>query len=343
MATHDLTAVPDTDPIEIYRLRDGFYATDLVAAALVHFDFFSWLAKRPADLPAICRELQIAPRPADVMLTLFAALGFVESREGVFHLTPLARDYLVSSSWFVGPYYAALKDRPVCKDYVEVLRTGRPANWGGAKEGKDWHKSMEDPAFADQFTAAMDCRGVYLGPAVACAVDFRGATRLLDVAGGSGIYACTIVARHPHLRATVLEKPPVDTVAQRAIERRGCAGKVDVVAGDMLRQNWPAGCDAHLISNVLHDWDEPVVKELLAHSYCALPPGGLLVNHDAHLNESKTGPLPVARYSALLMHSTEGRCYSVKEIGGWLEGAGFGEVRFIPTAADRSVVTARRL
>lgn len=343
MALHDLTAAPATDPLEIYRLRDGFYATDLVAAALVHFDFFSWLAKRPADVPTICRELQISARPADVMLTLFAALGFVESREGVFQVTPLAREHLVSSSpFFVGPYYAALKERPVCKDYVEVLRTGRPANWGGAKEGKDWHKSMEDPAFADQFTAAMDCRGVYLGPAVARAVDFRGATRLLDVAGGSGIYACTIVARHPHLRATVLEKPPVDAVARRGIERRGCPGKVDVVAGDMLREDWPSGCDAHLISNVLHDWDEPVVKDLLARSHRALPSGGLLVIHDAHLNESKAGPLPVAKYSALLMHSTEGRCYSVAEIRGWLEAVGFGEVQFKPTAADRSVVTARK-
>jgi hypothetical protein len=42
------------------------------------------------------------------------------------------------------------------------------------------------------------------------------------------------------------------------------------------------------------------------------------------------------------MHSTEGRCYSVAEMRGWLEAAGFGEVRFIPTAADRSVITARR-
>ena len=188
----------------------------------------------------------------------------------------------------------------------------------------------------------MVCRVVYLGPSVARAVDFRDATRLLDVAGGSGIYACAIVARHPHLRATVLEKPPVDAVARRAIERRGCAAKVDVVAGDMLREHWPAGCDAHLISNVLHDWDEPVVKDLLARSHRALSPGGLLVIHDAHLNESKTGPLPVAKYSALLMHSTEGRCYSVAEIGGWLEAAGFDEVQFKPTAADRSVVTARR-
>jgi hypothetical protein len=140
----------------------------------------------------------------------------------------------------------------------------------------------------------------------------------------------------------VLSSGPVDAVARRAIERRGCAGKVDVVAGDMLREEWPAGCDTHLISNVLHDWDVPVVKDLLARSHRALPPGALLVIHDAHLNESKTGPLPVAKYSALLMHSTEGRCYSVAEIRGWLEATGFGDVQFKPTAADRSVVTAKK-
>jgi hypothetical protein len=343
MATHDLTAFPQTDPIEIYRLRDGFYATDLVAAALVYLDFFSWLSSRPADLPTICAELKIAARPTDVMLTLFAALGFVVSRDGVFHLTEMAHEHLVKSSpWFIGPYYAALKDRPVCKDYVEVLRTGRPANWGGAKDGKDWHQSMEDPQFADSFTAAMDCRGVYLGSAAARALDTSGLTHLLDVAGGSGIYACSIVARHPQLRATVLEKPPVDAVARRAIERRGLSGRVDVIAGDMLSAEFPGGCDAHLISNVLHDWDEPVVKQLLAKSFRALPSGGLLIIHDMHLNETKTGPLPVAKYSALLMHSTEGRCYSVAEIGRHVSELGFERMQFLPTAADRSLITARK-
>lgn len=339
----DLTALPQTDPTEIYRLRDGFYATDLVAAALVHLEFFEWLDAHPADLPTMCRELGLALRPVDVMLTLFAALGFVEQREGVFHLTLMAREHLLKKSqWGMGPYYAALKDRPLCHDYVRVLRTGLPANWAAAKDGKDWHKSMEDAAFADQFTAAMDCRGVYLSAAAARAVDLRGRTRLLDVAGGSGIYACSLVARHPHVRATVLEKPPVDAVARRAIARRGFTDRVDVLPGDMLATDFPAGHDVHLISNVLHDWDEPAARQILARSFRALPPGGLLIIHDAHINETKTGPLPVAKYSALLMHSTEGKCYSLAETRAFLTEAGFTEMQFTSTAADRSVVTARR-
>src|SRR5262245_21697764 len=138
MPGHDLTLMPQTDPIEVYRLRDGFYATDLLGAALVYLDFFTWLAEHPSDLRTICGAFQIVERPTDVMLTLFGALGFVESKHGIFHLTPLAREHLVKGSpWFLGPYYGALKDRPVCRDYVDVLKTGKPATWGSFKHEKD--------------------------------------------------------------------------------------------------------------------------------------------------------------------------------------------------------------
>lgn len=343
MNTHDLTAIPTTNPLEIYRLRDGLYAVDLLGAALVHFDFFTWLAERPSDKATICRELNIVERPTDVMLTLFAAMGFVESKDGVFHVTALAREHLVKNSpWFIGPYYASLKDRPVLKDYISVLRTGKTANWGSFKDEKDWAKAMEDEAFANNFTAAMDCRGAYLGPAVAGNLDGTGFKRLLDVAGGSGIYACAMVAKHPHLEAMVLEKPPVDGVARRAIEKRGFANRVSVRAGDMLKEELPPGFDLHLISNVLHDWDEPIVKQLLLNSFRALAPRGMLIVHDAYLNETKSGPLPVAKYSALLMHSTEGKCYSLGEMRGYLTEAGFTDMTFNETAADRGIITVRK-
>lgn len=78
----------------------------------------------------------------------------------------------------------------------------------------------------------------------------------------------------------------------------------------------------------------------LAASSAALPPGGLLVIHDAHLNADKTGPLPVAAYSALLMSVTEGKCYATSEMETLLTAAGFRDFTFAETAADRSVMTA---
>lgn len=93
---------------------------------------------------------------------------------------------------------------------------------------------------------------------------------------------------------------------------------------------------------VLHDWDEARVKLLLGKSFAALPSGGMVVIHDAHINGDKTGPLPVAAYSALLMTITEGKCYSETEMADCLRESGFNDVKHIPTAADRSIITARK-
>jgi 3-hydroxy-5-methyl-1-naphthoate 3-O-methyltransferase len=339
----DLRIAPHTDPVDIYRVRDGIYAPDMLLTAIVHLDLFSWLEGNPATTAEVCRALDTSPRPTDVMLTLFAAMGLVEERQDVFHLTPLASEHLVKTSpWFLGPYYESLKNRPVALDLLKVLRTGKPANWGSQKDGKDWHLAMETEEFAAQFTAAMDSRGVYLAQALAKSIDFSQRRHLLDIAGGSGVYACSLVTHHPHLSATVFEKSPVDGIAARAIASRGCAERVAVAAGDMLEGPLPVDADVHLYSNVLHDWDEPVVRQLIAKSFAALAPGGLIVIHDAFLNAAKSGPLQVAEYSVLLMHSSEGRCYSTREMEGYLVDAGFRDASYRDTAAARGVMTATK-
>jgi hypothetical protein len=339
----DLTGAPGTDPLTIYRFRDGMYAADLLTAAIARLDFFSWLADHPADKAAICAHFGTYDRPTDVMLTLFTAMQYIEARDGAFHVTAVAREHLVKRSpWFIGPYYAALKDRPVCRGFVEVLRTDRVANWAGLDGHKDWHESMDDADFAAAFTAAMDCRGRYLGQALARSIDLSQHEHVLDIAGGSGIYACALVAAQPHLRATVLERQPVDGVAARSIAERGYATRVDVTQADMFTNAWPAGPDVHLLSNVLHDWAERDVRRLLERSYAALPAGGRLIIHDAFVDREKDGPLPVAQYSALLMHSTQGKCHSIGEYEALLEVVGFDAVEYAPTVADRGRMVARK-
>jgi hypothetical protein len=338
----NLTEVPATDPLELYRARDGLYAVDLVTAAIAHLNFFTWLGEHPSSIGAICAHFGLHTRPADVMLTLFHAMGLVTEAGGVFHLTLRAREHLVDSSpWNLAPYYASLKERPQTLDMLEVLRTGKPANWG-SYDAEAWAKAMESPAFAAQFTAAMDCRGVYLGQALAKKLTCSEQNRLLDIAGGSGVYACSLVAHHPHLTAAVFEKPPVDGIARASIQRYGSSARVQVIAGDMFHEPLPAGFDLHLISNVLHDWDDAAVRALLRKSHDALDAHGRLIVHDAFINDRKTGPLPVAQYSVLLMHSTEGKCYSLGEMRRFFSECGFEWEDHQPSAVDRSFIIARK-
>lgn len=348
MFSIDLKAAPQTDPTALYRARDGLYATDLLVAALVHLDFFSWLAERGGagvTEEAVAGHFQIVPRMVDVMTTLFRAQGLLQTApDRTLHLTPMAAEHLVAGSpWCLAPYYAPLQDRAGVIDLLQVMRTGRPVLWSGQqKDRDDWHHAMEDETFAGRFTATMDCRGILLGPAAARGVDLSHHSRLLDVAGGSGIYACAFAAQHPHLSATVLEKPPVDAMAAQLIARRGFASRVSVLTADMMDAPLPSDHDVHLWSNVLHDWDVPEVLILIGASWAALPPGGMFIMHDAFLNEAKDGPLHVAEYSVTLAHATQGRCYSVGELRTWLTAAGFTDITHHDTVASRGLMTARK-
>ncbi|MGH3908964.1 MAG: methyltransferase, partial [Pseudonocardiaceae bacterium] len=312
------------DPTRLYRVRDGAYAADLLIAAVAEFDFFSWLHRRGrVSSSRLCEELGVAARPADVMLTYCAALGLIDRQvplDDRIELTDLAREHLVAGSAFdVRAYFGSLAERPAAIELAHVLRTGSPAAWASARSSTehhdgDWSGRLGDVEFAHRITAAMDARGAFLGPALAAALEDIPISALLDVGGSSGSYACSVLQRHPDARAAVFERAPVDAAARTLLAERGWADRVKVISGDMFTDALPHGFDAHLYSHVLHDWDADRVEQLLSSSFAALPPGGWLVDHDSHVDADKRGPLPVAEYSILLMHSTPGKCWSIGEI-----------------------------
>jgi hypothetical protein len=322
--------------------RDSIYAADLLVCAVAHLDFFTFLKKGPKSFDEICEKLNIRPRPADVLLSLLRSLDLIRKHGDKYGLTGLSGKFLARGApESLAPYYASLKERPQCREFFEILRTGRPAGWSSRKGGDDWATRMQDPAFAGSFTLAMDSRGAFLGRRLAQKLKPGRHASLLDVAGGSGAYACAVARRYPRIAAAVFEKPPVDRAAARSIESKGMTSMVRVIAGDMF-EGLPEGFDVHLFANTLHDWDRDAVEKLAGNSFRSMEPGGTIAVFDAHLNERKDGPRSVAEYSCLLMHSTEGRCYSTREIGDMLKSAGFTRIKTADVAADRTLITGRK-
>ena len=351
------------DPTELYRLRDGAYAADLLIASVAEFDMFTWLA-RHGPVPATeLRDAQgWAERPADVLLTLAAAHGLLQRDLNVddrIAVTDLARQHLVAGSPFdLRAYYSSLAERPAAREFETVLRTDRPVAWASAtsrdatsreaqqrrdaSSGADWSGRLADVAFARRITAAMDARGAFLGPALADTLADLPLSRLLDVGGSSGAYSIALLTQRPGADGAVFERPPVDDAARTLLAERGWSDRIEVISGDMFAGPLPGGFDVHLYSQVLHDWDTASIEQLLSASYAALEPGGWLLDHDTHINATKTGPRPVAEYSALLMHSTPGKCWSVRELSELAERVGFVEIEHRPTAADRGVLIVRK-
>jgi predicted O-methyltransferase YrrM len=341
-----LNQPPSTDPSIILRYRDRQYAADLVAAALLEFEFFDFLKANASVTSAeIGTHFDWKPRPTDVLLTLCRASGFVVTDDaGRCQLTTTGHEYLTSDSpWFLGPYYKPIADSPILRNFVTVLKTGKPANWQSKSDGADWHESMKDPSFASDFTNLMNCRGIAFGQKLAEALsdEMVDRTTMLDVGGGSGIYSSVMAARFPDLKATVLEQSPVDTIAENEIDRLGLATRVNVMSGDMFEDTWPENMDVVLLSNLLHDWDIAEATSLVQRAVESLADGGILVIHGAIINADKTGPLPVAEYSALLMNITQGKCYSVTEYAEMVQPFGLKLIRHSETIGDRGFVMFR--
>jgi predicted O-methyltransferase YrrM len=330
-------------PSDIVATVDGMYASDLIAAVVTEFDLFTWLdGRESASTAEITAHFQLNERAVDVTITYLVAAGLLDRLDdGSVVPSGIARSHLVAGSEDLRLYFGMAHERPGCLELIDVLRTGDPAPFGSATRGQQWLARMATAPFANQFSAGMDARGRFLAPHAAQALGGVGYRRVLDIGGSTGTYSCALVEAAPGSAATVLELPAVAELSRKLVLERGFADRVQVRVGDMF-EPLPAGYDLHFYSHVLHDWDAASIERLAANSFAALPPGGWLVDHDVHINDTKTGPLAAAVFSIWMMHVTRGKCWSRPELARIFTGVGFTDVEDRPTTAGCSAILARK-
>jgi len=346
MSASALTA-PITDPTPIFELFRGSYATELLTAAVAHFDIFRQLATKPMTRAELASALGLAERPAVVLATALQAFGLLATdADGKHCLSEMAREHLVPGGAFdVGNYVGLAANSPGVLEMVERLRTNRPANHdtGVAFIYRDGVKSaMENEAAARHFTLALAGRAKNVAPVLAKKIDLSSAKLLVDVGGGTGIYSIAFLQQNPALRAIVVDRPEVLKVAQEMADAYGVADRMELQAGDMFRDAVPGEADVVLLSNILHDWDVPECRALIGRCAQSLGRGGRLLIHDVFLNDALDGPLPMALYSAALFSLTEGRLYSAAEYREWLAEAGLESGPMVPTLIHCGVLVGTR-
>jgi len=340
---------PSMDPTPIFEFFRGSYGSELLTAAVAHFDVFGHLSESPLTFAQLRARLELDIRPAIVLLTALRAFGLVaKNSDSTFELTPMAVEHLAPQAYFrVNDYIGLAADSPGVIEIVERLKTNRPAGAsdddGAAFIYRDGIESaMEQETTARHFTLALCGRAKNVAPVLGERVSMNGVKTLLDVGGGTGIYSIAFLERNPNLSAIVFDRPEVLKVAAEMAREYGVEDRLECRPGDMFTDDLPDDCDAVLLSNILHDWDVPECQQLVKRCAAVLPAGGQVMIHDVFLNDELDGPLPIALYSAALFTLTEGRAYSVAEYSDWLSQAGLIPQAVVPTLIHCGVLTGEK-
>lgn len=135
-------------------------------------------------------------------------------------------------------------------DMAGTVQTGRSRVL--ERHGGVYGYFRDNPQARHIFQEFMQARAYPLTRALAEDYDFSRIHKFVDVGGGQGHFIAAVLAAHPHVSGVLLD---LEQVLPEAQEMLPFGDRCEMVAGDYFT-TMPAGGDAYLLSNILHNLDD---------------------------------------------------------------------------------------
>jgi hypothetical protein len=321
--------VTGENPVESAVLSLGLAPEPLISAswgmmrsriliAGVRLGVFDALAAGPKSSEEAARVLELDAQGLEGLFSALNGFGYLKRWRGRYSNTAAAAKWLVSTS----PdsmadgimFFVDLWD--LLGDLEGSVRTGKTA---------DLHHSGRPPEFWERYMRGLATFARFTGPAVAKKVRLAPPVeRILDVAGGHGMYGAAICARHPGCVAHVLDLPEAIAIGRRIIDEAGMSDRVRFREGDLRAVDWGGPYDAVLLFNIVHNVSPEEARDMFARAREALRPKGTVVVMDSEYGTSEGDLSQAAGFGELMFYLTSGtRTYPEETIRSWMAYAGF--------------------
>jgi len=287
----------------------------LMAAA--RFGVIEALVEEPRTAGELAVRCALHPGAARTLLDTLVGSGYLTLAEERYALTPRARTWLAPGS------PVSLHDSLLYR-YLEWEWIGRLDGYLQSGEPLAIHQEMTREEWALYQRGMLAVARLSAAELARRAPVPRGARDLLDVGGAHGVHAVALCRRHPDLRATVLDLPEAVEQAAPLLHAQGMGERVVHRTGDALTEDFGIGrYDVILVSQLLHHFDEPTNRALVARLARALRPGGVLallelLRHRTPDEGGQIGGL-LDLYFAL---TSESGTWTCEEMADWQRGAG---------------------
>ena len=330
-------AVPP--PATLLQMMTGYWVSQAlyVAAKLGVADL---LADGPRPVEALAAATQTDTLSLRRVLRALASVGvFTEARPGTFALTPLAallQTRTPDSMRALAIMYAEEQYR-AWGDLLHSVQTGATAF--ERQFGTSYFAYLAQHPEADRvFNEAMTGWTTQLVGAVVDAYDFSPFQTIVDVGGGYGTLLVAMLRSNPAARGILFDQPHVIAAAGEQMVVAGVAERCTTVGGDFFVEV-PAGGDAYVLAQILHDWNDERSVAILQQCRRVMPAHGKLLVIELVLPPGED-PFFGKWLDLHMLVLVGARERTAAEYGALFHAAGFELARVVPTPAGPSVVEA---
>ncbi|MEZ4869385.1 MAG: methyltransferase [Caldilineaceae bacterium] len=326
-------------PAILLNMMTGYWGAQAVyiAAKLGVADL---LADGPRPVEELATATQSHTSSLYRLLRALASVGvFTETSPRIFALTPLAellRTGIPASMRALAITYNE-EMYQAWGHMLHSIQTGEPAFAHHFGMGP-FPYFMQNPEADRIFNEAMIGYTHQVANAVAATYDFAPFNTVVDVGGGYGTLLAAILRDYPTTRGTLFDVPHVIDAAQGFLRTTGVGDRCTSVAGDFFAAV-PAGGDAYVLSQILHDWEDEQCLTILRHTRQVMPQQGKLLVVELVIppgNEPSFGKWLDLHMLAI----PGGRERTEAEYSILFRDAGFELTKVVPTPAGPSVVEA---
>ena len=330
---------PLRDRGQLSAIAYGFMASKALFAAL-SADLFSQVEAGRRTAAELTASTGIPANRMRTLLHALAGLGLLVPDGAGYTNAPACRRYLVRGAPDdFGDYFRLQVAGQIYPALVHL-----EAGLAGSGSAFDTLGGLlAEPAQARRFIEAQHVGSAAAARVLADRLDLADARALLDVGGGSGAFSIAMCARHPRLRATVLDFPTVIDIARQFRSATPAGERIELLAGDAVRIDWPPGQDVVLLSYLLSALGADEIRIVLGKAWHSLRPGGLLVVHDFMLDDDRPGPaLAALWFLQYLAYRADAVSFSARELADRLRAHGFAAPSTQPLIPDITKVVSSR-
>lgn len=317
------------NPGLVFEMLNAYQRTAALKAA-IDLDLFRAVGEGPGDVASIASRCSVSERGIRILCDFLTINGVLVKEDGRYRHSPTSAAFLDPRSpsclASIAQFLTNPEMRGTYDNLAEIVRTGRTILPG------DGSVEPENPLWVQFAESMAPMMAPMVGPLGAIVLEGNaGPMRVLDIAAGHGLFGIEVAKQNPQAHVTGLDWAPVLRVALDNARKAGVHDRYTMLPGSAFEVDFNGPYDAVLLTNFLHHFDKPTCVGLLHKIKAALRPGGQCATLEFVPNEDRVSPPTPAAFALTMLTSTAaGDAYTLSELTGMYDEAGFKGMRAHP-------------